>query len=153
MTRCSLAGLLAMLLILPGCAYLQREVETPEVVLESIALESLSLSRQRFRVSLLVTNPNDFRLPIASIAYAVRLEDVPLTSGVFDDGMSLPARATETVSLSVDTDLLTTGRGLLDWLRNPGEDIAYSIRGEVLPDFPRARSMPYSHSGRVDLNQ
>lgn len=144
-------ALLAILLVLPGCASLQRHVETPDVVLESIALESLSLSRQRFRVTLEVSNPNDFRLPIASIRYALDVQGVALTHGVFDEGISLAAGATQNLSLSVETDLLNTGRGLLDWLRDPGEDMAYSIQGEVLPDFPRARWMPYTHSGRVEL--
>lgn len=145
------AALLAILLVLPGCASLQRYVETPDVVLESIALESLSLSRQRFRVTLEVSNPNDFRLPIASIRYALDVQGVALTDGVFDEGISLAAGATQNLSLSVDTDLLNTGRGLLDLLRDPGDDMAYSIQGEVLPDFPRARWMPYTHSGRVEL--
>jgi LEA14-like dessication related protein len=143
--------LLGMLFLLSGCASLQRHVDTPEVVLESFSLESLSLSRQRFRVTLEVSNPNDFRLPIASISYALNVRDVPLTRGIFDEGISLAAGATQSLSLSVETDLLNTGRGLLDWLRDPGEDIDYSIQGEVLPDFPRARWMPYSHSGRVEL--
>ena len=145
------AVLLAILLVLPGCASLQRHVETPDVVLQSIALESLSLSRQRFRVTLEVSNPNDFRLPIASIRYALDVQGVALTHGVFDEGISLAAGATQDLSLSVETDLLNTGRGLLDWLRDPGDDMAYRIQGEVLPDFPRARWMPYTHSGRVEL--
>ncbi|MDQ2069968.1 LEA type 2 family protein [Natronospira bacteriovora] len=134
-----------------SCTHLQRELEPPQVRLDAIALESLSLSRQRFRVTLEVHNPNAFRLPIASITYHMTLADVPLTRGRFDEGLSLAAGASQTVNLSVETDLMATGQGLLEWLRQPSEDLPYRMEGEVLPDFSWARARPYRQEGRIRL--
>jgi len=142
----------AMLAMLSACAHLDRAVKAPDVILEQIDLESFSLSRQRFAVRMNVTNTNDFRLRIREITYDLQVHNVALTSGVFDESISLAGGESDTVTLRVETDLLTTGRGLMDWLRNPGNDIAYQIEGKIQPDVRFSRAIPYQYSGRVELN-
>ncbi|MEA5445654.1 LEA type 2 family protein [Gammaproteobacteria bacterium AB-CW1] len=152
MNNRKLLGLMLLTLWLLGsCAHLERVVKAPEVALKELRLESVSLSRQRIAVVMDVTNTNAFRLPVREIAYDLQLMDTPLASGVMDEGISLPAGATETVTLSLETDLISTSRGLLDWLRDPGEEIAYRVEGHILPDMGLSDRLPYRHSGTVKV--
>jgi LEA14-like dessication related protein len=147
--RIAIPGLLCLLL--SGCAHLSHAVKEPEVLLTTLELNRFGLSEQSFTARLSVRNPNDFRLPVRSFTWAVSVEGVPLAHGVSDRAFGIPAGATEEVSLQFGTDLLTTARGLIEWLRSPGETLDYRIEGEFRADLPFAREIPFNREGRVKL--
>lgn len=149
--RGHLALMLAVLLLLPGCAHLGRVVDPPEVVLEAVRLDALALQRQVFSVDLHVTNPNRFRMNIRELSYQLTLEGVDLTQGVVDQGLNLAAGASERVTVQIETDLLRSGQGLLSWLRDPGETMRYRVEGVIRPASAWMGEVPYRHSGTVDF--
>jgi len=150
----ALAFLALALFGLSACAHLDRAVKSPEVLLEEVRLDSLSLSRQRFSVDMQVSNPNDFRLRARELTYHLTLEGVDLTRGVFDEGINLSAGGSEQLTVQVETDLLSTGRGLLEWLRSGSRDeINYRIEGELRPRSVWVGDIPYRHSGTVRFQE
>ena len=58
-----MAGVLAVLVCLTGCSTFNQKLESPELSLLGIQMLSTDMFAQKFRVRVLVKNPNDLEIP------------------------------------------------------------------------------------------
>ncbi|MDZ7769472.1 MAG: hypothetical protein U5K38_10560 [Woeseiaceae bacterium] len=62
-------GPLVVLLLCSACANQGPVVRSPDVRLDGVRLQSISLGKQTFLLSFNVSNPNPFPLPVKGLSY------------------------------------------------------------------------------------
>jgi len=145
----NLAVVLASLVI-GACASTGMRIETPSVTLQSIRLEEMDLSRQRFVLGFGVQNPNPFPLPIRGVRYRVMLDNQRFAGGETVSNFTIPSRGDGSFSISVETDLLRSGTQLAGLLRNASrEAVDDEVAGDRAVDIPFAPPLEYAQRGTI----
>jgi len=143
-------SLTLVLVLLGGCAALQRDVEPPTVRLVGLELLQLGLLEQRFELALRVTNPNDFDVPVQALEYGVFVDGREFASGLSSEPFELPALGEEVVRVEVGTRLLENLQQLSRWQRDPPDALDYRLEGRArlsrLPVW-----LPFEEQGSVRL--
>ena len=134
-----------------GCATLASSLEPPAVRVVTIQLLDSSLTRQSFRMTLELTNPNPVPVPIRSMSYDVRLQGQAFASGGLNSPFTLPASGSETVKVDVSMDTLATLGNLTRALRGAASAIDYEVNGSLQVDMPFAKPLTVIHAGQVPL--
>lgn len=141
------------LTILSGCAGLLPPVQTPEVGLSGIALESLGLTEQVFKARLVVSNPNDLKLKVSDAAVNLVLEGIDLGSGETLDGISVPANGQGIVDVRIVTNLLQSAPQLWSALSAGDGLLDYRVNGVVNLGLGGLARLRIDEAGQIDANQ
>lgn len=145
-----LATVMALALVMTGCAVLRSQVEAPRVTLASVGIESLGLLEQRFELTLRVQNPNGFPINIRGLDYQVVLNGQPFAAGVSNTAARVPASGEAMVTVPVTANLLDTVQQVLKWRTAPPDAVDYALDGSVrLSGFDLR--MPFEYSGSVPI--
>lgn len=124
-------SLVAMLLLMAGCASLQKEFKQPSVSVNAIqALPSEGFAPQ-FEVDLHITNPNRFALALTGISYTISLEGHQIITGVANDLPEIAAYGEGEITLIATTDLFNSICLLTDLMRQPRDSFAYELVAEL----------------------
>jgi LEA14-like dessication related protein len=143
---------LALLLTTTACSSLPRSTLAPDVKLESLSVVEVTADGQRFRLGLLLDNPNAYPLPIASLRFNVRLGGQGIMTGESRAPLTIPALGTETLRLEIDTDLVSSVSRLLALVQGPDDGIRYELNGRLVLASGMDRTLPFSVSGIVPLS-
>jgi len=96
-----LSATLMLISISAACSSVSNVVEPPKVVVQQVTLQHLSLRETTGLVTLNVTNPNAFTLPLQGVSYHLRLNGVAVASGEQAQSMSLPSQRPVLVEIPV----------------------------------------------------
>ena len=143
-----LGCLFALTLFLNACANLQ--LQSPQVSVISISPSQNSGLDLGFDVKLKVTNPNAIALPIEGMNYALALNGAKLLRGTTGKVPTIAAYGSETIDISVSTNLLSAPQFLVGLLGKSNEDISYELSG-TLDLAGYLPSLSISESGKVPL--
>lgn len=141
----------AVFAMLSGCAALRlSNAEAPSVAVSNVALGDFSLAEQALEVTLEVSNPNAFSLPVDGIDYALQVDGETLADGATNESFTLPANGRETVTLSVTGDVLKGLARYQSWRQSDRNAVDYVLSGSLrLVGVPV--SLPFSHADSVSL--
>ena len=148
-----LAAGLAAVSLLAGCALLQRQVSTPEILLNEVTLLEVGLLRQRFRVGIEIRNPNGFDLPIREIRYNIHLEDTELAEGRTTKSLTVPANGSTEAEIEMTTRVTSFASHAERWLQSAQDGLDYRITGSVATDLAFGGRLEFSREGRVPFLQ
>jgi LEA14-like dessication related protein len=141
----------ALLFSIVGCSSLGPKIETPRLMVVSVAMTSADIFSQQFLVRMNVQNPNDRQLVVKGIDYQLFLEGDSFAEGVSNAGFVLPALGETEFDLTVRTNFVSSIGRLLSRL-NGREQVEYVIEGKVFTDLGMIRKIPFRESGTVKLN-
>ena len=144
---------LLLLLALPGCAIFQPELQSPEVSLSAVTLESLGLTEQVFRARLIVSNPNSIRLKVADAFVTLQLGGIDLGRGETISGVSIPARGQDHVDIRIVTNLWTSAPQLWSRLSSGDTTLDYRVNGFVNLGLSGLARLRIDESGQFDANE
>jgi LEA14-like dessication related protein len=148
------AGVLAVLVALSGCSTFNQKLESPELSLLGIQMLSTDMFAQKFKVRVLVKNPNDLEIPVRGIDYTIILMGDSFAEGVSNDQFLLPAKGEAEFEMLITTNFVSSfGRLLSRVGGNKLQDLHYEIVGEVLVDKGMIRKIPFSHQGTVNISR
>ena len=151
---CGALLLLAALVALPGCSTMGSKLESPELSLVGIQMLSTDMFAQRFKVRVLVKNPNDLEIPVRGIDYTIILMGDSFAEGVSNDRFVLPAKGEAEFDMVITTNFVSSFGRLLSRVGGGKlQDLQYEIAGEVLVDKGMIRKVPFSHQGTVDISR
>ncbi len=144
--------LIALFLLISGCATLHPSFETPDVRLISFRLlpsESLS---PRFEIGLHVINPNMAPLPLKGMSYKIYIEGHQLLSGVTNNLSVIEGYSEEDIMLEATADLFSGLQLLSELMAAPRETFSYELKakldiGSILP------SIHINETGEILLQQ
>jgi LEA14-like dessication related protein len=145
--------LLAVLAVLvAACSTLGSKLEAPRLSLVGIQVLSTDMFAQRFKVRVLVQNPNDLELPVRGLEYQIILMGDSFADGTSTDSFLLPARGEAEFDMLVTTNFVSSFGRLLSRVGGGKlEDIEYEITGKVYVEKGMLRKIPFSHRGTVDF--
>jgi len=149
-----LAVLLALVALLPGCTSLGGDLVAPRLSLVGVQMLSTDMFAQKFKVRVLVQNPNDLELPVRGIEYQIIMMGDSFADGTSSDVFLLPARGEAEFDMLVTTNFVSSFGRLLS--RAGGgklENIEYEVSGKIFVDKGVLRRIPFNHRGTVDFSR
>jgi LEA14-like dessication related protein len=144
----------AALVLLAACSTMGSKLESPKLSLVGIQVMSTDMFAQRFKVRVLVQNPNDIELPVRGLEYQIILMGDSFAEGTSTDSFLLPAQGEAEFDMMVTTNFMSAFGRLLSRVGGGKlEDIEYEISGKVYVDKGVIRKIPFSHQGTVDFSK
>jgi LEA14-like dessication related protein len=135
-----------------GCTVLTPHFEKPSLTVAGVDIEHADAREQRFRVRVLVTNPNSYALPIRGLTFTMDLAGERAGSGASAAPFTVPARGSSEFDAIVTTDLATAMLKILPRLWRAGSDpLEYHLVGTISSDLPLLHSVPFDQRGTFDL--
>jgi len=122
---------LTVCLILSACASLPQKALKPEVELVSVIPLNISLSEQKLRFNLNVTNPNSFELPVESVDFIARFNDTDIASGKSHQTAVIPANGKAVLILDVTAGIDRLASTLQTLLQGDDLNLNYELTGSV----------------------
>lgn len=122
-------------------------VAPPSISVQDVSLQSLSLTQGTGLVSLNVTNPNAFPIPLEGVQYNLRLNGTPVASGDQRQAMYLPPNQPTAVQIPVQLQLATIMQLAPVLWQN--RSVQYQLDGAVRLPFI---SVPFQRQGGIGVN-
>lgn len=142
------------LVLLAACTTMGSKLESPKLSLVGIQVMSTDMFAQRFRVRVLVQNPNDLELPVRGLEYQIILMGDSFADGTSNDVFLIPAKGEAEFDMLVTTNFMSAFGRLLSRVGGGKlENIDYEISGKVYVDKGVLRKIPFSHQGTVDFSK
>jgi len=140
--------------LLTGCTTLGSELVAPSLEVTGVQMLSTDMFAQKFKIRVLVENPNDLDLPVRGLEYQIIMMGDSFADGTSTDVFLLPARGEAEFDMLVTTNFVSSFGRLIS--RAGGgklEDIDYEITGKIYVDKGVLRRIPFSHRGTVDFSR
>ncbi len=150
-----IASVTAFVLLLSfGACVTPQSVEAPHVALGNVRLLESRGLMQRIRVDLLVSNPNDFDIPLTGLDFSMTVNGADFANGLSEAAVTLPRRGQATVPVEVTIKMLTVfnqiqavqKRGALDYRLTGKAYLDHLLLPSV--DFDRTGSLSLQRGGR-----
>jgi hypothetical protein len=137
---------------LAGSALAQRkQLAPPRVTVESLEPLNSGAGQPRFRVSLLIDNPNTEPLGIRGIEFKLRIAN----EGIIDGGLNSPFRVEaldrQSMTLDVGSDIISSLSRLMSFVEGPENMLPYEMYGTVTIDRRLRDPFRFSERGQVPL--
>jgi LEA14-like dessication related protein len=146
--------LAALAALLTACTTLGPDLVAPRLSLVGVQMLSTDMFAQKFKVRVLVENPNDLELPVRGLEYQIIMMGDSFADGTSTDVFLLPARGEAEFDMVVTTNFVSSFGRLLSRVGGGKlEDIEYEITGKIYVDKGVLRRIPFSHRGTVDFSR
>ncbi|MFJ4384271.1 LEA type 2 family protein [Pseudomonas sp. NPDC089408] len=134
---------------LTGCAsWGGDDWREPQVHLVEVETVKARLLQQEFVLHVQVDNPNDSRLFIRNLSYAVRLNDLLLVQDEESLWRSVGGHARRTFKITARTNLWQHLKPLAKLLKS-GEPLHYTLQAELATGLIIHRDLHLSRSGEI----
>ena len=127
----SLLMILAILLMLSGCATLRSDFEEPAVTVSSIRALPTDNMTPQFEIGLHVVNPNRTDLELHGLAYRLKLQGYNILTGVAKDLPTIEGYGEGDISLIATADMLSSIRWLANLVSTQSETITYELEAKL----------------------
>ena len=145
--------LLALKLLIASCSTLS-DLQAPQVELVGVQMMSADMFAQRFKVRLLVQNPNDVEVPVKGLDYKIIMMGDSFADGVNTERFVLPAKGEAEFDMQVTTNFVSSFGRLLSRVGGGKlENVDYEIAGDILLDKGMVRKIPFTHRGTVNFEK
>jgi LEA14-like dessication related protein len=116
-----------------GDALAQRLV-APQIIVQSVEPLKSSVGEQRFRVNLLIDNPNTEPLAIRNIEFKLRLADEGIIDGFLPAPILVEALHQQKLALELGSEIISSLSRLMSFVEGPENLLPYEIYGTVTLD-------------------
>jgi LEA14-like dessication related protein len=146
--------LVALAAWLSACTTLGPDLVAPRLSLVGVQMLSTDMFAQKFKVRVLVENPNDLELPVRGLEYQIIMMGDSFADGTSNDVFLLPAGGEAEFDMVVTTNFVSSFGRLISRVGGGKlEDIEYEITGKVYVDKGVLRRIPFNHRGTVDFSR
>jgi LEA14-like dessication related protein len=145
-------AILAIGLLLAGCAGLGKPLEPPRVSLADIRVEDFSGFETVFQIQLRVINTNDVDLKVKGIEAELEINGQSFAAGVSNTPVKIPSFGTELVTVAVYSSVIKMFKSVYGL--HESEELKYRLNGKVrvAGDNTFATTLPFESEGVVTLN-
>lgn len=113
-----------------GCSILrQGKIEKPDVKVDSVDVQNVTLTHADLVFALAITNPNAFALAVDEVGYTLKVAGKDVGSGRLDDIPKVPAKGSGIVNLPIKVNLgglMSSLAGLIS-----EEVTGYELKGDA----------------------
>jgi LEA14-like dessication related protein len=135
-----------------ACSSTARSIVPPRIQVVGLAALPATSDKQKFRVSLLIDNQGTEPLPIRELRFTLRLANEGILDGVSEVPLNVEALDRETLTLELDSDIVSSLSRLLAFVQGPANALPYEIYGDLTLDRRLPNVLPFSASGEVPLS-
>lgn len=139
---------LAFVLSLGACVTPQK-VEAPRVQLQNVRLLQIRGLMQMIEVDLLVSNPNDFEIPLTGMDFTMKINGVDFAQGLSNATVTVPRLGRATVPVEVTVSMLTV-LSQLQAVQKKGA-LDYRLTGKAYLDHVLLPSVSFDREGSLNL--
>ena len=123
--------LTTIVLWISACSILPSKPIKPEIELVSVRPLNVSLTEQKLRFTLNVSNPNNFELPVESINFIARFNGTNIANGKSKQAVSIPANSDGKLTLDVTAGVDRLVSTLSTLLEGQTLNLDYELTGSV----------------------
>jgi LEA14-like dessication related protein len=134
---------------LSGCVSPQ-EVQSPSIALQDVKLLNAEGLTQHLRVELLVSNPNDFDIPLTGLKFGMQMNGLEFAEGLSNQRVDIPRLGRAVVPVEVTVSVLAVMKQIRAVQKKNGVD--YRVAGTAYLDHVLLPSVDFDRQGKVDLN-
>lgn len=121
----------------------------PTVEITSVKAEKIGLIKQDLLFQLMVSNPNDYDLPVQSLTFVAAVDGVEMAQGMSTERVLIPANNKARLDIQVSARMNKLLGQVLLASSKDRDDLAYDVRGFVkLSNWPI--SIPFNVDGAVE---
>lgn len=132
-----------------GCVAPQK-VQAPSIALQDVKLLNAEGFTQRLQVELLVSNPNDFDIPLTGLKFSMQMNGLDFAEGLSNQRVDIPRLGRAVVPVEVTVSVLAVMKQLQAIQMKKGVD--YRVAGTVYLDHVLLPSVDFDRQGKVDFN-
>ena len=145
-------AVLAIGLLLAGCAGLGKPLEPPRVSLADIRVEDFSGFETVFQIQLRVINTNDVDLKVKGIEAELEINGQSFAAGVSNTPVKIPSFGTELVTVAVYSSVIKMFKSVYGL--HESEELKYRLNGKlrVAGNNALATTLPFKSEGVVTLS-
>ncbi|MGI9292059.1 MAG: LEA type 2 family protein [Gammaproteobacteria bacterium] len=125
------SAVLALALLLPGCATLGPNYEQPTVTLSSFNAIPSEGMVPAFEVGLRIINPNTTALDMVGVVYTISVAGHELVKGVGRDFETIDGYSEGEVKLTASANLLAGIQFIGDMMNNTEETMEYEFKAKL----------------------
>ena len=120
-----------LLVTVGACSSIPKKAVKPTIELVSVLPQNISLSEQKLRFKLRITNPNSFELPVESVDFVARFNDTDIASGKSHRSTIIPALGDALLTLDVTASIDRLTSTLQTLLEGKTLNLNYEVTGSV----------------------
>lgn len=150
--------LFSSLLFLGGCAAMSGLKEDPKISIADIQIQDIKALEGIFLIKLRVINPNDVPLDLHAVNCDLEIDNRHFASGIADTNLSVPARDTQLIPVTVYASVLDILSSVVDLMHtadtttSKGKQLAYTLRGTVgVSARGFQKDIPFKSTGELSL--
>ncbi len=143
---------LAVIILLAGLAgcVTPQEVKAPHITLQDVRLLNTEGLSQHLEVKLLVSNPNDFDIPLTGLRFGMQMNGLDFAEGLSNDRVDIPRLGRAVVPVEVTVSVLAVMKQIQAVQKKNGVD--YRVAGTAFLDHVLLPSVDFERQGKLDLN-
>ncbi len=123
--------------------------QSPSITVADVRPLSLSLTTQTIGLSLRVTNPNNFDLPMQSLTFNAHFSGQQFAQGHSVNNVVIPANGEALLDVEVEAGLVKLANQLKEMLDTNNTELNYDLSGVVkLANWPKA--IPFNVEGEIE---
>ncbi|MCK5276098.1 MAG: LEA type 2 family protein [Alphaproteobacteria bacterium] len=142
-------AVIVLLAGLGGCVTPQK-IQSPSIVLQDVKLLNTEGLTQHLQVELLVSNPNDFDIPLTGLKFGMQMNGLDFAEGLSNQRIDIPRLGRAVVPVEVTVSVLAIMKQIQAVQKKNGVD--YRVAGTVYLDHILLPSVDFDRQGKVDLN-
>jgi LEA14-like dessication related protein len=139
-------GVVAIALLLAGCAHFLQPVEKPRVNIAGISPKDIKLFEQVFTVDLRIMNPNDRPLSVNGLVFTLEVNGQPFASGVSNEAFTISPFGSRVVPAEAITTLGSLLRQILQAQKSDPASFTYRLSGHLHSESA-PRRIPFDEQG------
>lgn len=150
MTRAvATASAFFLAIFIAGCVTPQK-VESPTIQLQNVKFLKVKGLTQLVRVDLLVSNPNDFDIPLTGLNFDMKVNGVLFAQGLSNARVDIPRLGRAVVPVEVSISALTVLQQIQ--VAQKSKKIDYHLSGKALLDHVLLPSVTFDRRGSMGFN-
>jgi LEA14-like dessication related protein len=118
--------------------------------LQDVKLLNTEGLTQHLRVELLVSNPNDFDIPLTGLKFGMQMNGLNFAEGLSNQRVDIPRLGRAMVPVEVTVSVLAVMKQIQAVQKKNGVD--YRVAGTAYLDHVLLPSVDFDRQGKVDLN-
>jgi LEA14-like dessication related protein len=142
--------LIALILLLSGCAALYQSMERPRINIANVMPRDIKLFEQVFDLELRIQNPNDTPLEVNGLAFELELNDKRFATGVSNQSLVIDRLSSDVIHVEAITTLVGFVRQVAEYQQTQNPRLTYRIKGSIYSGSAGTK-LHFDDSGEIKI--
>jgi LEA14-like dessication related protein len=142
--------LIALVLLLFGCAALYQSMERPRINIANVMPRDIKLFEQVFDLELRIQNPNDTPLEVNGLAFELELNDKRFATGVSNQSLVIDRLSSNVIHVEAITTLVGFLWQVAEYQQTKSPRLSYRITGSVYSGSAGTK-LHFDDSGEINI--